>query len=57
MWAKELTEQFAKPYMTKWACEQSVKMYHIKPDEKEDDANLTPRSGEDKSERISVSEN
>jgi len=54
-WAKELTDKFAKPYMTKWTCEQSVKMYHIKPEDREDDGFLTPRSQESKSEKFSAS--
>ena len=54
-WAKELTDKFAKPYMTKWTCEQSVKMYHIKPEDREDDTFLTPRSNQSKSERFSAS--
>ena len=41
--------------MTKWTCEQSVKMYHIKPEDREDDTFLTPRSNQSKSERFSAS--
>ena len=41
--------------MTKWACEQSVKMYHIHADFKEDDEHLTPRSDPGNEDSVNLS--
>ena len=47
MWAKELTQKFAKPYMSKWVLDHGDKMYHIKAEDREDDGLLTPRANPD----------
>ena len=42
-WTKELLTKFQKPYLAHWTKGYSTHMYHLKPDEKADDDQLTPR--------------
>ena len=42
-WQKELTSKFKQPYVCKWATNQSIHMFHIRPDDLLDNALVTPR--------------
>ena len=44
MWEKELCETYQKPYTSKWALEQGVKMYHVRPEDRLDDIIITPKN-------------
>lgn len=50
-WQKELVQKFQKPYVCKWASNQSVHMFHFRADDQQDDHLVTPR-GHDKQDLL-----